>query len=99
VGLPYNNPIIPTCDDTAVVVMAMDRSGRPTQGDEYACRDRGAAASGLWACKAATVAGPAFDANNLEYYLNNIPFSDTGALLDPPTEDVTGRCRLWLAHS
>jgi hypothetical protein len=26
------------------------------------------------------------DVNNLEYYLNNIPFSDHGALLDPPTE-------------
>ncbi len=34
----------------------------------------------------------AFDVNNLEYYLNNIPFSDHGALLDPPTEDVTARC-------
>jgi squalene-hopene/tetraprenyl-beta-curcumene cyclase len=34
----------------------------------------------------------AFDVDNLEYYLNNIPFSDHGALLDPPTEDVTARC-------
>jgi squalene-hopene/tetraprenyl-beta-curcumene cyclase len=40
----------------------------------------------------------AFDVNNLEYYLNNIPFSDHGALLDPPTEDVTGRCVSMLAQ-
>jgi len=40
----------------------------------------------------------AFDANNLEYYLNNIPFSDHGALLDPPTEDVTARCVSMLAQ-
>src|SRR4029450_8406612 len=40
----------------------------------------------------------AFDANNLEYYLNNIPFSDHGALLDPPTEDVTARCISMLAQ-
>src|ERR1041385_5304542 len=34
----------------------------------------------------------AFDADNSYYYLNNIPFADHGALLDPPTEDVSGRC-------
>jgi squalene-hopene/tetraprenyl-beta-curcumene cyclase len=34
----------------------------------------------------------AFDADNAYYYLNNIPFADHGALLDPPTDDVTGRC-------
>src|SRR6267142_881184 len=40
----------------------------------------------------------AFDVNNLEYYLNNIPFSDHGAMLDPPTEDVTARCCSMLAQ-
>ena len=33
----------------------------------------------------------AFDADNNFLYLNNIPFADHGALLDPPTEDVTAR--------
>jgi squalene-hopene/tetraprenyl-beta-curcumene cyclase len=32
------------------------------------------------------------------YYLNNIPFADHGALLDPPTADVTGRCMGMLAQ-
>ena len=41
---------------------------------------------------------PAFDVNNLEYYLNTIPFSDHGARLDPPTEDVTARCISMLAQ-
>ena len=40
----------------------------------------------------------AFDADNTYYYLNNIPFADHGALLDPPTEDVTGRCVGMLAQ-
>ena len=40
----------------------------------------------------------AFDADNNALYLNNIPFSDHGALLDPPTEDVTGRCVSMLAQ-
>ena len=31
----------------------------------------------------------AFDADNTSYYLNKIPFADHGALLDPPTSDVT----------
>ena len=30
-----------------------------------------------------------FDADNTYYYLNEIPFADHGALLDPPTSDVT----------
>ncbi len=34
----------------------------------------------------------AFEPENTQYYLNNIPFSDHGALLDPPTADVSGRC-------
>ena len=33
-----------------------------------------------------------FDADNTHYYLNHIPFADHGALLDPPTADVTARC-------
>ena len=36
----------------------------------------------------------AFDADNTYDYLNNIPFADHGALLDPPTEDVDGALRL-----
>ena len=40
----------------------------------------------------------AFDADNSYYYLNNIPFADHGALLDPPTEDVSGRCVGMLAQ-
>jgi squalene-hopene/tetraprenyl-beta-curcumene cyclase len=40
----------------------------------------------------------AFDADNTHYYLNYIPFSDHGALLDPPTSDVTGRCLGMMAQ-
>ncbi len=93
----YNNAYYPDLDDTAVVVMAMDRSRRASQSPEYdAAITRGRewiegmqSRDGGWA---------AFDVNNLEYYLNNIPFSDHGALLDPPTEDVTARCLSMLAQ-
>jgi squalene-hopene/tetraprenyl-beta-curcumene cyclase len=40
----------------------------------------------------------AFDADNEHYYLNHIPFADHGALLDPPTEDVSARCVSMLAQ-
>lgn len=93
----YNNAHYPDLDDTAVVVMSMDRMRREHGVAGYdAAIDRGRewiegmqSDDGGWA---------AFDVNNLEYYLNNIPFSDHGALLDPPTEDVTARCISMLAQ-
>jgi squalene-hopene/tetraprenyl-beta-curcumene cyclase len=39
----------------------------------------------------------AFDVDNTHYYLNEIPFADHGALLDPPTSDVTARVVTALA--
>ena len=38
-----------------------------------------------------------FELDNTQYYLNEIPFADHDALLDPPTADVTARCLLFLA--
>jgi squalene-hopene/tetraprenyl-beta-curcumene cyclase len=40
----------------------------------------------------------AFDADNTCHYLNMIPFADHGALLDPPTSDVTARVVTVLAR-
>ena len=87
----YNNAYYPDLDDTAVVVMAMDRTRRATRNPEY---DVAIARGREWIEGMQSDDGgwAAFDVNNLEYYLNNIPFSDHGALLDPPTEDVTARC-------
>ena len=39
-----------------------------------------------------------FDIDNTHYYLNNIPFADHGALLDPPTSDVSARSLSFLAQ-
>src|SRR3712207_8765244 len=39
-----------------------------------------------------------FDTDNSYEYLNYIPFADHGALLDPPTVDVTARCVSMLAQ-
>ncbi|HWZ38872.1 MAG TPA: squalene--hopene cyclase [Bradyrhizobium sp.] len=93
----YNNAYYPDLDDTAVVVMSMDRMQRATGGREY---DAAIARGREWIEGMQSDDGgwAAFDVNNLEYYLNNIPFSDHGALLDPPTEDVTARCISMLAQ-
>ena len=93
----YNNDYYPDLDDTAVVVMAMDRVRQTTQSHEY---DSAIARGREWieGMQSRDGGWAAFDVNNLEYYLNNIPFSDHGALLDPPTEDVTARCMSMLAQ-
>src|SRR3569833_1697041 len=93
----YNNAHYPDLDDTAVVVMAMDRVRRMEGTPKY---DAAIARAKEWILGLQSIDGgwAAFDADNLEYYLNNIPFSDHGALLDPPTDDVTARCISMLAQ-
>jgi squalene-hopene/tetraprenyl-beta-curcumene cyclase len=93
----YANPHYPDVDDTAVVVMAMERAqGLSAQSDYRA--SIAPAREWILGMQSENGAWGAFDADNEYYYLNNIPFADHGALLDPPTEDVTARCVSMLAQ-
>jgi squalene-hopene/tetraprenyl-beta-curcumene cyclase len=93
----YANPHYPDVDDTAVVVMAMDRAqALNANGDFRASMAR--AREWILGMQSANGGWGAFDADNEYDYLNNIPFADHGALLDPPTEDVTARCVSMLAQ-
>ncbi len=94
----YNNAYYPDLDDTAVVVMALDRAGKDSSPN--AAHDMPIARGAEWVegLQSRNGGWGAFDADNAYYYLNNIPFADHGALLDPPTEDVTGRCIGMLAQ-
>jgi squalene-hopene/tetraprenyl-beta-curcumene cyclase len=96
----YANPHYPDLDDTAAVVMAMDRFARRRimrgEPDFREAIQRGRewvlglqSANGGWG---------AFDVDNTGEYLNHIPFADHGALLDPPTADVTARCASMIAQ-
>ena len=96
----YDNPHYPDLDDTAAVVLALDRYAKSSEvedKDEFAqAIERGRewvvglqSRSGGWG---------AFDADNTQEYLNHVPFADHGALLDPPTSDVTARCVGMLAQ-
>jgi squalene-hopene/tetraprenyl-beta-curcumene cyclase len=85
-------------DDTAVVGMLLARNGDPAYGESIA-RARewiigmqskgGGRFDGGWG---------AFEPENIHLHLNHIPFADHGALLDPPTSDVTARCVSFLAQ-
>jgi len=85
----YHNDFYPDLDDTAMVLMALEKV-RGLDGDAVRlAKERGLGwffgmqgEDGGWA---------SFDADNNRLYLNNIPFADHGALLDPSTEDLTGR--------
>jgi squalene-hopene/tetraprenyl-beta-curcumene cyclase len=94
----YANAHYPDTDDTAVVVLAMDRArSRLEAGDRY---DEAISRAEEWTLGVQSKNGGwgAFDADNTYYYLNNIPFADHGALLDPPTVDVSARCVSMLAQ-
>jgi squalene-hopene/tetraprenyl-beta-curcumene cyclase len=93
----YENPHFPDLDDTAVVVMAMDRARKDRGERRY---DESIARAREWVVGLQSRDGGwgAFDADNDKTYLNAIPFADHGALLDPPTADVTARCVSMLAQ-
>ncbi|MGI4798867.1 MAG: squalene--hopene cyclase [Janthinobacterium lividum] len=89
----YNNAHYPDVDDTAVVGMLLHRNGDPAHN--YSIER---ARDWVLGMQSANGGWGAFDADNTHYALNHIPFADHGALLDPPTADVTGRCVSFLAQ-
>ena len=95
----YENPHYPDVDDTAMVGLLLHRNGDPAHAESIA-RARewivgmqstgGGKLDGGWG---------SFEPENTHLYLNHIPFADHGALLDPPTGDVTARCVSFLAQT
>jgi squalene-hopene/tetraprenyl-beta-curcumene cyclase len=91
----YGNSYYPDVDDTAVVAMALHRAG----GDDPRCREAVArAAEWVIGMQSRNGGWGAYDADNTHHYLDHIPFADHGALLDPPTADVSARCVGFLAQ-
>jgi squalene-hopene/tetraprenyl-beta-curcumene cyclase len=89
----YENPYYPDVDDSAAAALALDRFDR--------ARYRSAverAAEWIIGMQSRNGGWGSFDADNTHYYLNHIPFADHGALLDPPTADVSARCLGLLAQ-
>lgn len=89
----FANPHYPDVDDTAVVAFAMAESKLPELEESIHLATR-------WIVGMQSKNGGygAFDVDNTCYYLNEIPFADHGALLDPPTSDVSARCAMLMAR-
>lgn len=86
----FENSLYPDADDTPAVLIALLRAGE-LENSKY--RDRIARAVSWVAGMQGSDGGwGSFDIDNDCVYLNDIPFADHGALVDPSTSDVTGRC-------
>ncbi|MFM9880508.1 MAG: squalene--hopene cyclase [Burkholderiaceae bacterium] len=83
----FSNGHYPDIDDTAMVAWAMQQVDAPRYQQALA-----RAAEWVAGMQSKNGGFAAFDADNNCFYLNEIPFADHGALLDPPTSDVSGRC-------
>ncbi len=81
----FENDIYPDIDDTAVIVVALQAAACGTEADEAITR----ATRWLLAMRSRNGAWAAFDKDNTRQIVYRIPFADFGALLDPPSEDVT----------
>lgn len=83
----FQNSYYPDLDDTAAVGWTMQQTG-------YHVFDPSIKRAADWlnGMQSSNGGFASFDADNTYYYLNEIPFADHGALLDPPTSDVTARC-------
>ncbi|MGH7372299.1 MAG: squalene--hopene cyclase, partial [Candidatus Methylomirabilales bacterium] len=85
----FRNDFYPDTDDSAMVLMAFKKIALPDRADIRQAIETGLewflgmqSRNGGWG---------SFDVDNTRLLLNNIPFADHGALLDPPTEDLAGR--------
>jgi len=89
----FRNDHYPDIDDTPVVAWAMMNADKARYHESI---ERAAE----WICGVQSKNGgyASFDVDNTHYYLNEIPFADHGALLDPPTSDVTARCVTFLSR-
>ncbi|MCF6204415.1 MAG: squalene--hopene cyclase [Methylococcaceae bacterium] len=90
----FENPHYPDVDDTALVAFVMADADLPGLEESIHRATR-------WVVGMQSKNGGygAFDVDNTNYYLDEIPFADHGALLDPPTADVSGRCAMLLAKA
>jgi squalene-hopene/tetraprenyl-beta-curcumene cyclase len=92
----YRNSFYPDTDDTAMVLMALARTGQANRGRCVKAAIRGVRwllgmqnRDGGWA---------AFDRNINHQVLTRVPFADHNAMLDPSCPDITARVLEALGH-
>jgi squalene-hopene/tetraprenyl-beta-curcumene cyclase len=87
----HHNEFYPDCDDTAMVLMALE---------SVRCRDEAVGRGLNWLLAMQNDDGGwgAFDRNNHRQFLCYVPFADHNAMIDPSTADLTGRVLEALAR-
>ena len=81
----FDNDLYPDIDDSAVVVVALLESGAAGEARDAVARAR----RWILAMRSRNGAWGAFDRDNTRQLITRLPFCDFGAVLDPPSEDVT----------
>jgi squalene-hopene/tetraprenyl-beta-curcumene cyclase len=91
----FANDGYPDTDDTAEVVLGLRRVAHPEPERVRAAIDRGVAWTMGMQCRDG--GWGAFDADNTRQLAYKLPFSDFGAVIDPPSADVTAHIVEMLA--
>jgi squalene-hopene/tetraprenyl-beta-curcumene cyclase len=92
----YDNEFYPDVDDTAMVLMALNRVRTEFDREKSAAIRRGTrwvlgmqGKDGGWA---------SFDKDNDKWLFTQVPFADHNAMIDPSTSDITARVLECLGH-
>jgi squalene-hopene/tetraprenyl-beta-curcumene cyclase len=91
----FANVNYPDVDDTAEVVLALRCVEHPEAGRVADAIDRGA--DWLVGMQSSDGGWGAFDADNCQWLIRDLPFCDFGEVIDPPSADVTAHSVEMLA--
>ncbi|MGD0731606.1 MAG: squalene--hopene cyclase [Terracidiphilus sp.] len=91
----FNNEFYPDTDDTAQVLLALNRVDHPRESYQHKVAQR--AIEWVLAMQCKNGGWGSFDKDNTKMIFQYIPFADHNAMLDPPTADITGRILEMLA--
>ncbi|MBF2097601.1 MAG: squalene--hopene cyclase [Gloeomargaritaceae cyanobacterium C42_A2020_066] len=87
----FENRFYPDVDDTAVVVMALAAIQMPAAEEPQKRRAMQRAADWIATMQCRPGGWAAFDVDNDQDWLNQVPYGDLKAMIDPNTADVTAR--------
>jgi len=91
----FNNEFYPDVDDTAQVLLALNKVDNPRERYQYDVSQR--AIDWIFSMQCKNGGWASFDKDNTKMIFEQIPFADHNAMLDPPTVDITGRILETLA--
>ncbi|MDR3792872.1 MAG: squalene--hopene cyclase [Terracidiphilus sp.] len=91
----FANEFYPDTDDTAQVLLALNKVDNPRERYQHQAVERAIAWEFAMQCR--NGGWGSFDKDNTKMIFQYIPFADHNAMLDPPTVDITGRMLEMLA--